>query len=403
MKKKIALFLSSMLALTAMSVFAGCKNGDDSSDSQPQAEPTKIVLSDFETFEPDFQLMRLMNGFGAVEVNTDKTYVKSGETSAKILPLGRYSDKSQPYFYVPLQSERFAYDYTDFTYYENISMWMYNASAENKIIKVGLITDIGDVNVAERAEGKIVSLKAGWNKIVYKPDLNLLNIMYDVTDIKGLYLEFEHTHSRELSDAPVYYLDDIVISSLGEQQSISTNLEFDEGEIINFEKEYQRYGVAYDVSKSSCIPELKVVSAKEEGVSASSGEYMLKVVTKPGESDRATWPRIVIPEKIIRSCGYMNIPEDQWGNYKISFDVYAVTAEKEFYPEFYGQGGANIDNSYNVKAKVGEWRTFSVKLSDIRKPENLTNPGKFAIAWGEYVGAGETTFYFDNFRYEAIS
>ena len=38
-------------------------------------QPGQIVLYNFEQFEPDFQLMRLQNEFGAVNVNLDMNYI----------------------------------------------------------------------------------------------------------------------------------------------------------------------------------------------------------------------------------------------------------------------------------------------------------------------------------------
>ena len=92
--------LSSVLAcvtLLSSFAFASC---DKSKDQKPEVE--QIVLADFEKFEPDFQLIRLSKHFGAVNVNTDSTYVKSGTTSAKVQPLGHVPSKSQPMMFFPL-------------------------------------------------------------------------------------------------------------------------------------------------------------------------------------------------------------------------------------------------------------------------------------------------------------
>ena len=89
MKKLFVSLLASIMAFSALA-FTGCQKEEEETGT-----PTQVVLADFEKFEPDFQLMRISKHFGAVTVNTDATYVKSGTTSAKVQPLGHVPSKSQ--------------------------------------------------------------------------------------------------------------------------------------------------------------------------------------------------------------------------------------------------------------------------------------------------------------------
>ena len=75
MKKIISLFLICMLSLAMIVLPAGCSKKDESGKTPAPAEN---VLYDFEDYDRNFQLMKVMSYFGAVNVNRDKTYVRSG-------------------------------------------------------------------------------------------------------------------------------------------------------------------------------------------------------------------------------------------------------------------------------------------------------------------------------------
>ena len=392
MKKLLSLILALVTCFTAFA-FTGCAPTE-----QNPTDDKRIVLADFEQFEPDFQLMRLMNRFGAVSVNEDAQYVKSGKYSAKLQPLGAYAQSAKPFAYIPLESDRFGYNYTDFTKFGSVAMWVYNAQNSNEVMEVGLVASISDINTVEKITGTVVSLTPGWNRVVYYPDLNILNLAYDVTSVPGLYFGFEHTHSRYLEDAPVYYLDDVVLNKTDKVYEVQDIIQLDPGEIVDFEKDYQKNIISLLVANAKCIPDISIVTSAEAGVTATSGNRMLKVVTKPGDANEATWPTFFIPEKIVRKSGYKDIPKEEWSKYSICFDVYAVTGNKTFFPEFYSSGG-NGWKAYNVHAEVGKWTTFRIPFTGMVE-NHVTDPGYIRIAWAEYTTGGDMTFYFDNFRFE---
>jgi hypothetical protein len=395
MRKLLSLILALVTLFTAFA-FTGCTPAE-----QNPTDSKKIDLADFEQYKPDFQLRRLMNNFGAVNVNKDEKYVKSGKVSAKLQPLGGYAQAKTPFLYFPLESERFEYNYTDMTKYESVSMWVYNAETATKNMEIGLVTSITDINTVEKIAGMVCSLVPGWNKVVYYPDLDIINLSYDVTAIPGVYIGFDNANSRDLEDAPVFYVDDVVITKTDVVKEFRDIIELDPGEIANFEKDYQKNILSLIVANAKCVPDMSIVTSAEAGVTATSGNKMLKVVTKPGDTPELTWPMFVIPEKVVRKSGYMNIPREDWSKYQICFDVYAETAAKTFYPEFFGSGGAGW-KAYNVRAVKGQWSTFRLSLSDMVEA-HVSDPGYIRIAWAEYVTGGEMTFYFDNFRYEKIA
>ena len=77
------LLLAALCAATVLPTAAFVSCGD-AETNEPVGPVGTVCLSDFETYKPDFQLIRILNHFGAINVNTDPQYVKSGKASAKI-------------------------------------------------------------------------------------------------------------------------------------------------------------------------------------------------------------------------------------------------------------------------------------------------------------------------------
>ena len=74
MKKRI---ISSVLA-TLLGVFGCFGMASCETTQEDDVLVGKVCLNDFETYKPDFQLIRVLNGFGAIDVNKDMKFVKSG-------------------------------------------------------------------------------------------------------------------------------------------------------------------------------------------------------------------------------------------------------------------------------------------------------------------------------------
>ena len=211
---KNKLWLTSLMVVMGIGCLsiAACKDNETSEGSGGE-NVNQVVLADFEEWAPDFQLLRLREEFGAIEVNKDAAFVKSGEQSAKLYVMG--SERSNdPYFFIHTQSDLFGYDYSDFSKVESISAWMYNPSTEETEISVGLVTEIEDIFTASLAKPYAVTLKQGWNEIVYEPDMNYVISSVGVDNyegIKGLYFMFDKSGATTKAEAPQYYIDDVTI------------------------------------------------------------------------------------------------------------------------------------------------------------------------------------------------
>ncbi|MBO7344740.1 MAG: hypothetical protein J6U92_02245, partial [Clostridia bacterium] len=72
--KRILALVLSLISILSISFGLGCGNSKPNSESVKKEENSTSsnikILSDFEEFNPDFQLLRLQNGFGRIDVNT---------------------------------------------------------------------------------------------------------------------------------------------------------------------------------------------------------------------------------------------------------------------------------------------------------------------------------------------
>lgn len=199
--------------LIASISMASCGNEViDSGNSQSSSKPLDNVVNlyDFEQYAPDFELMRIGNFFGKVSVNTDANYVKSGLQSAKLQPLGSYaSSSSKPFMYFELSSEKFNYDYTDLNYLYSFTFWIYNTAEETKEMDVGVVTSTENIQSIPLSGAMTYYPKNGWNKITYFLDIEEIYLPNKGTSVPGIYFEFENAKSRDIEDAPVYYIDDV--------------------------------------------------------------------------------------------------------------------------------------------------------------------------------------------------
>lgn len=207
-----------LVSLIGCFVVSGCKKKGEQSQS---VNTDKTVLADFEEWAPDFQLLRLREEFGAIDVNTDATFVKSGKQSAKLYVMG-WDRGTDPYFYIQTTSDYFNFDYSNFNSVESISAWIYNPSQEEVEIGVGFVMDMTNLTKEDLARQEYFTLKKGWNEIVYRPNMSYIISSFGFDDyqgVKGIYFLFEKTGATSKADAPTYYVDDIVIN-YGEEQDI---------------------------------------------------------------------------------------------------------------------------------------------------------------------------------------
>jgi hypothetical protein len=233
----------------------------------------------------------------------------------------------------------------------------------------------------------------------------------------AIYLAFENAGTRNVEEAPVYYLDDVTLRYTNEKQTVTDLVEFDDGEICDFEKLYQQYVIQKIVpsTKAYLSPEISVVKAENEVLSqdetsgektvlnATSGEYVLKCVPVKSQTivDDYGYPGIDVPAAIMERTKLTELNKSEYSEYNICFDVLNFSSKEiKIYVSFY-EKNKWIVQTFTKDVPVNEWTTVSVKLSDIDATKiDLSKMGTFRTTWREYDDVDDRILFFDNFRIE---
>lgn len=400
--KKIISILVAVLSLFTLMFAFSCNKPEDNEPENPNQRPVgNVILNDFENYKPDFSLIRLVGQFGAINVNKDAKYVKSGKSSAKLQPLGGYKSTTSPLMYVPLSSKLYNYDYRDLTYIKQFTADVYNAEDYDVNMTYGLAMEAVNTDMISKSNAKKISLKPGWNSITYEIDPSIINILYDITNAQGVYFGFDSIGTRNIEDAPVVYLDNINLLFSSQPAVIENFLVFDENEICNFDKLYQRYVAYCEAENPAAEPDISVVKTSDYGVKATSGQYALKLVTRPGNRG-GTYERLIFPEALMAASALPKVKPEDMSNSYFCFDIYALNKSMIFYPEYFDTGYGVCYNKWACDSGIKKWTTIRIKLSEL-KQSMVERPGFFRLAWGEYnPDDGELSFLLDSFRIEKI-
>ena len=430
MKKKITATLLATLMATSLCTLSACKKDEDNTVT----ENTNVVrLNDFEDFERDVQLLRLMNGFGAVNHNEDKAYVKSGERSVQLRPKGYNYSTVPPYLIIPTYSQRFEYGYGDFMKVDCLSMWFYNAEETDIEVGVGLL-EKAIQNGQWYAKGHRIpamyyTLNPGWNRIEYEilPDWLNLHPSFTLDEVHGIYVECPYSESPKLEDTPGLYMDDVQIHYQEEEHGTEINLDLkaDEEngvwEIADFESSTENMIFNMTITGSanpmSCVPTAKVVHASKHGVITTEGENLLEITLRAGTGQYG-WPFVYGSAKMMQYA-FAQVGQDLIDNpqnYQIAFELYNMQNFKmgmTFYPqsaEGNNLAGVSVQaeaNSYvTYTYNLGTLNDASAKYNDAGEKDYITNPGRLAFASAQFNTAEDTSDRYvliDNLRIEKIA
>lgn len=383
-----------LLAATVVGAATACKK-----KAPPPVDPltADAVLADFETWEDGFQLARIVNGFGKVSVNTDPAYVKSGQRSARLDPLGWAGAQSIPLVYFPTKSSELNFDHSNFLYVDYVQFEMYNACDEAKTCNVGLVGKEKGIDGIDRVNDVSLTLQPGWNTCYLNVDASLVAIGADITDIRGIYFMFENAHSMNVTgETPKYYLDNMQLIKKAEQNAQTFEFVLDTYEICDFEKAYQKYVVATEYPV-----DLSVVRASDYGLTAPSGKNVLRAVFHG--TDTGYWRNVRISESLVQASYLGRVTEKEADDVYICFEVYNnyEAMPNINMPLDYTLGGKGKSFlSTACMTTYGQWVSYEYKLSDILNKESgfLENPGQLLISFKDV--AGEREFFYDNFRVE---
>ena len=391
MKQIMKKFLASVLACSCMISLFGC-NRNLQEDKKPTGEtnPSEVLFADFESWEPDFQMCRISNYFGKVSLNSDEQYVKNGKHSARIDPVGN------GWMYFSTYSERFEYDYTDFTRLDCIRMEMYNPQSQNEKVSVGLVSNPYALDQFTRAGGKQFTLKPGWNTLDYYIDASLVSVIADMSDIRGVYMIFDPLFLYEITDeTPRYYLDNIRFRYKETPHVVESIFEFEENKIMDFEKFYES-----NFYMNEFAIDMQMVKPGNYGVSNVSGSKALRIVF-PGTASGAWKNYFQIMGAYMKKSPLGSLTKEQFNNAYFCWDVYnGASSTYNLVAAFYDETGKNY---YKVATypQPGEWKTERIKLTDIATamPNWQEKIGNFSLDVLDNLNKARELFV-DNIRIE---
>lgn len=233
MKGAGKIFCILMLALQPM-LAAGCASGETGETlSLPEGYRSLFNFEEYAEFGGVMQ----KNYFGKYSINTDGRYVKNGVGSAKLEPCGEgYADPySRPA--LVMYPAKIAAENADFSKAERVVFDLYNTSDESKVCYFSLgVASSGDVLETE-VMTYVLPPKA-WSKCVYEIEYEKLAYIYDFTSLEYMSLEFDGLTPSDARTA--YYLDNVLVKDTEEKRE-PTPIVLGEGEVCDFEADYQRY------------------------------------------------------------------------------------------------------------------------------------------------------------------
>lgn len=424
LKKWKMLILSGILALSALGCTA-CKDSEP-----PAATDGKTLMNGFETFDRDVQLIRLFNEFGRVEQNSDKQYVRSGEKSLKLAPLGARLTTANPYVLLPTFSTRFEeVAFGDFSNVDTVSCWFYNAEEENVNVGIGFGKGVVSMNSTSRRDEirktnvEYFTLKNGWNYIEYVVEPAYLAMQgLDIESVYGIIFEFDYVTSHDLADSPTVYLDDVCLTYTDTPKSAEFTMNVATGtteegnkywSISDFEDSKEAYYYQYFYTypaPHSAFPVYKTVYAGDYGVMAKSGTRALLVQKKHGGGNYG-WPGLFISDTVVKAV-FAAIGDDileNPQNYAFKFDLYNASA----YTGGWSVGYENTVLFSSIQVQAGQWGEYSCTFATIDgyKEESAEKSftqslGTIRFLWSRYNNdedLSDRPFLLDNVRIEKIA
>ena len=419
--KKLCLIVALICVFGAVPFAGGCAG--QNTDTYAVTEET---FYDFEEYYRNFHLIKLLNTFGAVSENRDKTYVSQGERSAKLQPLGNPADTVKPRILFPAYATGHDFNFMDVTKYRSLVGSFYNAEEENVSVEIGFTTSLfvseqwSDYVSVTPAEKYV--LKPGWNEITYLIPHDFLAIFYDLTQMHGVYFQFENAGSYNRDDAPVIYVDNLRFQRLSEpyvpENAIRQTADEAAGvwEIASFEEEAQRYAIRVERADNyqEVVPDLEII---DPHMGDEVGK-VLRYYTRPGTSEKYGWPWTYLSPKLFSGIDFSQFEDTAEYEYYFKLDFYNNYKETAgMAVEFVSADHSLSYQTYSLlSAEPQSWTTFSIRLSSLQRTVTdedgttrtvrfIDEPGTIYFVYDAY--AEETLdrkeFYIDNIRIERVA
>lgn len=409
------LFSLTLAALTAF-CFVACDKKEENKSANVSSNI--VTYTSFEENEGNMkhwsqgiQLIRVLENFGKISLNTDAKYVKTGTQSLCIRPAGGYYDYSIPYIILPLYSETYGLDLRNFSDVEKVTMEFYNAEETDVKVAVGLIPTITDINTRTRSSYVWQTLKSGWNSISCEIDLAMMSMLYDMESVAGLYIAFENHASlaHDLVNAPEIYLDDVRIVHGDTVIPDYMDVPMGDMEVCDFEENWNQY-VFNDLGTPGSNP--SIVKAADY-LNKSTNEPM---TTMNGSASMMRFTRVKVDDPSNTLCGLSVTPDamkksffktltaEDLSSVCIAFDIfnnnpYTVNLELRYWP------GSSSRYTGGVYLAPYTWMTYKVNLLSIYQIDNnfvKVGGTQMTLCWTDGACTSETEeeFFLDNLRFE---
>lgn len=364
----------------------------------------RLVVNDFERYDTCFAPMIIENYFGRVTMNRDKAYVRSGEASARLEPIGDPSRTSgQPTLTMPLNLIKKGLDARDMSQALMVEANFFNASDAD--IEAGMYLSY----VGGRTDAQTTVLVPGvWTSAYFVIDRAQLAFSADLTVMQQL--SFVMPVAADASAPPSVYLDDVIVHKT-DQPFRPVDMTFDDNELIGFEKPWHLYAVSGVSDDSLHKPTLSINTDPEY---ARSGSSLL--VSYPGNNnDATTWgyAGVSLARSLLENSGLREKGDDV----RLEFDVYNPQKRQvRLFVEALNDAG-NMFFKTELYVPAGEWATGSYSIRELNagKPATYTGshtgPGRLAagggtesiaslrLRWDYYTEpAGTHELYIDSFR-----
>lgn len=384
--------LSCILAASALCSLAACAQGADSGKYESAEVLQKMVVNGFEN-SADMGMLIIGNKLGKVQLQSDESYVVSGEKSAKVSVSGHPS-WGTPFLFQTFDLEG-REEYSDFTRNVKMTVWVYNDDAEDRSVQM-------EYSFAQGSLGKTESLlKAGeWTMLTYEIDRQYLpfNAGGEYYPCNGVYFHFEMGDAER----PYHlYFDELALYRTN--KGFNKNAMYlDEHEICSFDHDYQHSLITSAGDYPHVEPSLEI----SQDYAQKEKDFNLKVTAKAGDTPWEAgggWPGIEINKMILQMFDFSAYDDTD----EFCFDVYSpvedgldylwLTFENALQQRFY-QGP-------EIPLTKGEWMTVRLSVAELNaraeQPERYGFYGtrRIALRWGEFTDK-DRVVYLDNFRME---
>lgn len=418
MKKWVAGLLGLVFVL---SFFSGCTQepggSDDSSLKTDSIEPISkltnpiVRMNGFETHK-ELSLLALYEALGKVELNKDKTFVKTGDGSAKVTVTHDpyVTGGGIPSLWQEMHFDATGEDYSDFSNVTRLTLEVYNAQETVKSIGMQLMY----VSSVEQTEWFELAPKA-WTTVTYHIARELIpKVVNNRTGetrypVQMMCINF----SRSADNDDIFYLDDFNLYRTQEEPSNDDIFVLAEHEIASFDKYWQFKYCRGGSNNESCTPKLSWIQFPEY----SERGGVMKCVLPAGKQN--TYSYVEFSANLLSKFDFSKYVKSE-DEFDLCFDVYLPEDSPNLQPfGMYLDGySRNIQITgtplFDIETKESifkaGWNTVRIPFESIVNNPisaaddlyNITREPSFRLAYLTQK-SDTAVLYFDNFRMEKVA